>query len=765
MTAPLVSFYSKILQSIHVQGDGDKNKSFRPPSPVKMISSFLSGGFNNSTTLVNNSASVRSSPNKLQRNPVLSEIPSLSRTNSNKSTHSTQDVENRSSVRAAADERPVNPIVRLEGTFTGYVAALQSRKGNVIGRALRNRGAADELAINAIYNTFVENPFDQRAGSEVSVDILFVAFEKYLRMAWKDQMGPVMPLQTLEALQERALKLFPGDFADYVRLVFDEMAPQNRRAFIAIIKLLADLLDGCGNDGDRGALTAAFAELLVTDGEPHDYINLLDRMVEEQDRLFDDIGPGAINGFGTSSNSTYGSTSGHRSNHSASGSLTSNASSLRRRFADTILRQNSKQGDSERPSVWRSLSKTSRSVATGEPINSSSLNKATLNRSRSNESPSRRPGSRDRPTVLGAFDDRPSSSGSPGTRLSTIGASPPPDEKETGKSLKKKRRSSLSDLKSLMANATLGGSSPLTPSPDRKKFNSSPRTPSPTKIPKPGGGMIDRSRSAMYRTGSPDQKSKDNTPLNGSSPRNVGSLTERPQNIMSPDVIVIKDLWTTPGPKGHSKTVSMSSNIPTLRGRAPSLSRPTTSLGKSSPQKLRLQSPQKLRERLQNEAKAINEAEASLQNELSKIGEEMAKLTTGSSSSSLPRVQAVDIEKLSSAMKALESKIPEVVKDLTSRNDTIKADLEKSLQASEFKVKGLDQLYKESAAENELLYEKFNGELRKIVKAIKTKGMEGKEELMSKLKESSDETSRVKKENARLRREVLTLRALLKGNA
>lgn len=92
-------------------------------------------------------------------------------------------------------------------------------------------------------------------------------------------MGQVMSVQTLDALQEKALKQFPGDFADYVRTVFGEMAPQNRRAFIAIIKLLADLLDGCGNDGDRGALTAAFAELLVTDGNPHDYINLLDRMI------------------------------------------------------------------------------------------------------------------------------------------------------------------------------------------------------------------------------------------------------------------------------------------------------------------------------------------------------------------------------------------------------------------------------------------------------------------------------------------------------
>jgi len=681
------------------------------------------------------------------------QAPPLTRTNSNKSTHSIQDVDLRSSVRA--DEKPRNPLVRLEETFTGYISALLVRKGNIVGRVLRNRSAADELAINAVYNTFIENPFDNRPASEASVDVLFVAFEKYLRMAWKDQMGQVMSSQTLDELQERALKLMPADFADYVRLVFGEMAPQNRRAFIAIIKLLADLLDGCGNDGDRGALTAAFAELLVIDGNPHDYINLLDRMVEDQERLFEDIGPGAIT-FGGGSNSAFGSISGARSNHSANGSVASNASSFRRRFADTLLRQNSTK-DNDRPSVWRTLSKNSRSTATGEVLTTSSLSKGSVMRSKSIESPGRRPVSRDRPTILGAFDERPSSSGSP-SRLSTIGASPPPEQnQEMTKSLKKKRRSSLSDLKSLMAAATLGNS-PMSMERRGSKFNSSPRTPSPTKIPV-AGGIMDRNRASMYRTGSPNQK--ENSPLMLS--RNIGNLTERPQNIQSnPDVVVIKDLWSL-NSKGHTKTPSLSSNIPTLVGRNPSMSRPPTTPGKPSPQKLRLQSPQKLRERLQNEAKAINEAEASLQSELSKIGAEMAKLNaTSSSSTSTAGPRSSDLQKLASSLQSLESRIPTIIADLTSRNETIKSDLEKSLQVSEYKVKGLDQLYKESSAENELLYEKFNGELGKIVKALRGKGE--KEELVGKMKEATEETAKTKKENARLRREVLTLRALLKGS-
>ena len=682
----------------------------------------------------------------------MTSIQTISRTSSNKSTQSLQEQDGRSSVRTtAAEGMPPNPLMRLEETFTGYVAALQSRKGNIIGRVLRNREAADELAVSALYNTFIENPFDLRAASEMPVDVIFVAFEKYLRMAWKDQMGEVMSLSTLNALQDRVLQSSANDFTDYVRMTFGEMAPQNRRAFIAIIKLLADLLEGCGNDGDRGAMTASFAELLVIDGQPHDYINLLDRLVADSERLFEDIGPGAMP---VHSNSLYGSMSGSRSNYSAAGSLTSNTSSLRKRFADTLLRQNSHKGDSDpRSSVWRTLSKSNRNAATGEQSNSSSLSKASLTRSRSIESP-RRPVSRERPTILGTFDERPSSSHTQSSRLSTIGASPPPEEKDnTAKSAKKKRRSSLSDLKALMASATLASSplGPVLPQQGQELKSNSPRTPSPSKLPVAGGVAGNR---PMYRSGSPTHKEN---VASGQGSRNIGNLTERPQNIMSTaDTVVVRNLWA--GNKGHAKTNSLTSNIPTLKSTpGPSSSRQTSSPQKS-PQKLRLQSPQKLRERLQNEAKAIGEAEASLQNELSKIGEEMAKFNVASS------VRPSEIEKLSRKLTTLESHIPEVVKDLQTQNEQTKLDLEKSLQASDIKVKGLDQLYKESSAENELLYEKFNAELGKIVKALKGKGKEDKEELIAKLKESSEETAKTKKENARLRRELLTARALVKAN-
>lgn len=189
-------------------------------------------------------------------------------------------------------------------------------------------------------------------------------------------------------------------------------------------------------------------------------------------------------------------------------------------------------------------------------------------------------------------------------------------------------------------------------------------------------------------------------------------------------------------------------------------SRSTPTVGRSSTQRLKLQSPQKLRERLETEKKAIEDVDSGLKTELSRISADMARVNN-----TMPRSATSDIRKLSASMKALDERIPQVLQELEERQRAIREDMEASLKASEAKVKAIDQLYKEATAENELLYEKFNSELGKIVKAIRGKGREDREELVAKLKDSSDETAYVKKENARLRREIVSLRSLLKGGA
>ncbi|KAF5583696.1 Rho guanyl nucleotide exchange factor [Fusarium pseudocircinatum] len=714
LTAPLVSYYSKTLHGLLLNTRAEKTKSFLASSPVKLLSSFWGG----SSVHISDTASLGSKHKQ---------VPSIHRNNSQASVVS--------SIRGGKDSvtqeetRTENPLVRLEQTFTGYVAALQSRKGLIIGRTLLQRSVVDELSVNELYNRLIESPFDVDTAADLGTEVIFVAFEKFLRIAWIDQIGPVMSMHSLDTLQARVNKRVPGDFADFVNFLFGDMAPQNRRAFTALIKLLANLLDGCGNDGDRGALTLAFAELLVYDGTAPNYINLLDRLVEDCDRIFEE--PGLNHSFNLD-NSTYESINSAIRGKGYTPSLASNTSSLRRKFGfDNLLRQNSRD---ERPSVWRQLSRS-------RSIDDNTLPKKL----------SRRPGSKDRPPIAGAFDEmqRP---GSSHRLLETIGE--PETEKPLPRSPKKKRRSSLSDLKSLMAATTLDDDveSPQ-PLQDAKetseKVNASPKATSPSRIPvSPGVATL---RGSKQKENVPDPFQQITSP-NTLAPSPM-ELSEEPTRRTSPA-------------KGHrhSRTLS-STNIPTLRPyrSAPpgseSPPRPSSSPTRRGTQRLRLQSPQKLRERLNTEKQAVDDVDASLKSELSKIGEEMARLNN----TRPPGSQSVDMRRVSAAVRELEDRIPTAIQELQDKQNAIQRDMETTVKAAEAKVRAIDQLYKEAVAENELLYEKFNGELGKIVKALKGKGKDEKEELMMRLRDQSDETARMKKENARLKREMVSLRAALKG--
>lgn len=731
LTAAMVSYYTKTLRSLSFTASAtraEKTRSFLATSPVKLFSSLWNGG------TAPTPDSVVSGSKQQPR------LPSLHRTNSY---HSVQgSIRGRDDRSFVEEGLPDNPLMRLEQTFAGFLTALQMRKGTIQGRSLLNRHNADEVMVNDLYNRLIENPFDVEISPDVGVDIVFVAFENFLRIAWKEQMGSVITMQSLDTLLDRANRRAPGDFGDFVHYLFADMAPQNRRAFGNIIKLLDELLDGCANDGDRGALTLAFSELVVTNGQTHNYINLLDRLVEECPRIFGDSPNQSFN-FG---NSVAGSVHSTFKDKSMTGSVTSNASSLRRKFGlDMLLRPKEKEEKQERPSVWRSLSRH-RNPATGEP---SSLSKGTAHQARAIDDSSlqrrmlRGGHSPTRPPVAGAFEDpqRPGSSQRPVSShrmefpLNTIGE---PNE-TVRKTSKKKRRSSLSDLKTLMAAASIEDE-PLPPLQATKqtseKVNSGPKPASPSRIPVnsiPQGFKV------------PPQKE------NIAEPSREGNKTEEPVKQMSP----------TKNAR-HSKGLSTSS-IPTLKPGRPGTSGADSPTRPSSPTrpggKLRLQSPQKLRERLQTEKKAAEESSAALQSELSKIGSDMAQLSDRNMSNS----QSSDLKQLTAAVKALEEKIPSMTQEMQDKQAALQKEMDTTVRAAEAKLRAIDQLHKEVTAENELLYEKFNDELGRIVKALRGKGKDEKELLMTKLKDQSEETAKLTKENARLKREIVSLKTALKG--
>jgi hypothetical protein len=781
----------------------------RSRSPRKLISNFLSsvGPSSETPSLLKRDAPVLSMPSQLPRVPS-SAGSAASKPPSRDSRPSSRDLPLSRHLSTAHSHQSTitTPMQKLENTLASYILALQTRKGNIVGRNLKMRATADELAVNELYNGLLEDPQTMSLAAQVSVDVLFAAFEKFVSVAWRQQFGPIMPEATMQSLQQKAETMFPMDFDAYMRATIDELPSQNQNAFKDVINLLADLLDGTGNDGDRGSLTVAFTEVLVSDSNPHEYIALIDRFVVDTETYF---GESLADIQRPHEHDTISQHKRSRSTNTPS--INSNQSSLRKKFGfGSLGRQDSKSDhESKVSSVWRTLSKTGRSDASP----GSSISRGSHARHVSVESESRalssRPSSQDGNKSFTFSEGHSSHS----LGLSTIGEHPtfiptgPP---------RKKRRSSLSDLlpqenspkreplspppaesaRTVESSATPARSLRMSPPPVTSLVRmGSVRMNTPSRMPRPqlpasfrkelSPGVIKSHGASIPRPKSKDGR-VDEVII---TTRHNSTKPDSPvKSVPSPDSHARSGLAERPGAgniikrsspqhlqpqqqqqQHHSpeKTRPLPSTVDLTPGRSremsPSAMPPPLA---SASRKLRMQSPQKLRERLQAEQQAITAAQISLQDELQSIGDELratpsrmgsVRVGVSSVSSNNNKTSTPD---LTHRVVALEAQIPHLTSTVETRLAGIAADVTSSLAVSEAKCKSLDALYREANGENEALYGRFNDELGKILKAVR--GGEGVEELKRLLRESQEEVASLKREGMRLKRENVGLRAQIR---
>ncbi|KAI7362123.1 hypothetical protein KC328_g19037, partial [Hortaea werneckii] len=384
-------------------------------------------------------------------------------------------------------------------------------------------------------------------------------------------------------------------------------------------------------------------------------------------------------------------------------------------------------------SVWRTLSKSTRQDQS--PANS--ISRGTLHRSQSTDvaghirSSSQEPQPYLKPSPL---DDAPSLDAPSMSNLGLTTIGEHPSFIPTGPP-KKKRRSSLSDLKA--EDGPLIGSPWMTPNArrpplmqrvtDKESQEGSPQPSTPS------------SKSGNTRFGSPVRESprsrlpasfkNENTPSADKAFGHVEPL--RPRSSGKPlDQVTITPRQTTgipslarssipkagsPAPRiglseraGAGNIVKLPSGMPDKMAKASGLAETDP----STTRKLRMQSPQKLRERLQNEQGALTATQTSLQDELSKIGEELTSTPTrmGGSVRGPPRTPTTrsgrgEFSTMDLAQRVLkmEGNVVKQVEAFKSRIDGVQADLSSSLTVSENKCRKLDELYREANGENEAL--------------------------------------------------------------
>ncbi|KAJ5893531.1 hypothetical protein N7495_005222 [Penicillium taxi] len=743
------------------------SRSFRPPSATKLLSNLLGGSRDNVPTLKSGTLHgefPKTPPPRghLSRSNTLpSSLPS--KDNGKEKDKETEESSNKISVVGTSTVKGLDgQHGLLEKTFAAYVLSLQSRSGNILGRMLRARENADRALVNELYNILLEDPSKLQVAAEVPVDTLFVAFETFMKNAWKESMGSVLETSSLTLLQSQFDSMFPRDFDEQFRKFLVNTSPQNRRALAAIIRLLAELLDASGNDGDRGALTMAFAEVLTEDGNPVQHVSLLDRLVDDFDYIFEEFVPSGASVEGTL---TCDQT---KASHAKTGSVGSNSSSFRKRFGFGMHKESFKhENESKVASILRTLSSKRQSPTDSEP----STPKGPLIRSKSTDIDTRlgllRPSSHDRPHGFASEENIP---------RPDIGYGQPPSlSSMRGMStdgvvrVRRKRRSSLSDLRPTTASSDVSQISvssnsllrPATPS-GRSQFEvttptSQTRPQSSYRAQSPARGTSLSKATSPTRLRSPIRRGSPTRPATPSRKENVDPKSHQTERLLKPRSNIPES------PFQENKRRSLATGIPqrtaALRERsavnASENKRPLSFPTIQNHQKVRMQSPQKLRDRVQNEKNSQSTTELGMRDELSALSNELHSLKLAPSNNVTPKRGTVD--GLDGRFRRLEERFDQFSGEYNGRTSALERDLESSLMFSEKRAKKLDELYREASAENEALYDRFNSELSKISKDVRAGSVE--DAMKSQLSQALDEIGRLKKENFRLKREVGGLRA------
>lgn len=784
--AALVAQHDAILRSLEVPSSTPTLKTYtipspslpeperhhRPHSPVKHLSSFLhSIGPGGPHSLTRRSPAPES---KRGLSPMVPQT-TFARPESVSRAPSPQRSTISTSPKMVGGEtvRPHASTGRgLEDALSTYLLAFQARKATALSDAIKNGLDSAQDAVDALHAAVRADPNVMANVIQASPGTLIMAAQQFVRIDWQAQHGPPIPSTDLAAIKNKTATMQPVDFQAWFQQVYNTLPARNQGATRSIVCALATLLTDVTDGSVRHNVSSIFVKFLIPDDcEAAAYAPLFEQLVRLNglEQLLGE--PTAIQSSTQAMQEPSSMPRPARINDA--GSLASNSSSIRKKLG---LTRNNSLRDSQRiepesrvGSVWRSMSKTRSNV---EP---STFPRSNMQRAKSVDVDTRlntpkRSSSQDRPSTLGAFAfERPHAKEShtfmqsPNV-LGTIGegsATKPSSPRRT-------RRSSLSDV-AVDSSVVQDANSPIRrddardvskinndgannglPVLDRRasKFAASPvRVTSSSKVPT----ML--SPESVARRMSTLMAGDENAPATYGQSAARTATSPSPSKLSKRHSVSLRTGLTERQDSGNAvKVKSLAS--PDKTSIVSPLSTPT--------RKLKMQSPQKLRERLQYEQKTVSTTQTMMQEELDKLGNDLSSMEP-IRPLSVRRSTADPVDRvgeLSIRVSALQETLASTMADLTTRSRALQADFASSLAVSENKSKSLDALYREANAENEALYGRFNDELGKVVKAVR--GGVGVEELKQRVKDGNVEQDRLRRENARLKREVVGLRSQLR---
>ncbi|KAK6515231.1 hypothetical protein TWF506_007574 [Arthrobotrys conoides] len=275
ISAAMIQGHRRIIRSLNLSApDSDshhsKFKTFRPPSPVKLLHTFL-GSSNVSPGKSPFKATSFESTTEMARPTVLLERPhSVLYRADGSSAAPVEDAAIRMKDISLVENHPQQGDSyhkQLERVLDAFVSVLDGKLSKDVQPGfIYSRKSSNSHVVDQLLKAMLTDSSKTAAAQAAGVDIVLNSFEKFLQGKWREAMGTLLSQETVKDLQSKLDSLHPDDFSKYFKDFLENLGPQNKRGFNKITGLFARAIQRTSTDEAKNSLRTIFTEILIASG-------------------------------------------------------------------------------------------------------------------------------------------------------------------------------------------------------------------------------------------------------------------------------------------------------------------------------------------------------------------------------------------------------------------------------------------------------------------------------------------------------------------
>ncbi|EWC45425.1 hypothetical protein DRE_00824 [Drechslerella stenobrocha 248] len=275
ISAAIIQGHRRIIKSLnlslheHESHHSVRFKTFRPPSPVKLLHTFLSSSNISSPTKSPFKATSFESTSEMARPTVLLER-SHSVLYKADGGGPVEDLSSRMKDINLVENHPQQGDSyhkQLERVLDAFVTVLEGKFAkDITPEWSYARRSSKSNSVDQLVKTMLTDSSQIAAAQGASLDTVLTAFERFLVGKWREIMGTLLTQESLRDLQVAFETYHPDEFAKHFRNFLDNLGPQNKRAFYKIASLFSRAIQQSANDAAKDSLRSVFGEVFIASG-------------------------------------------------------------------------------------------------------------------------------------------------------------------------------------------------------------------------------------------------------------------------------------------------------------------------------------------------------------------------------------------------------------------------------------------------------------------------------------------------------------------